>query len=100
MIKHNNQKGLGEEKVYFGLQLSSCILLLREVWARTEAEAMGSATSWLAQPALLHSLPKTTSPEVELNAYGELGYPTSINQKKKKMHRLAHRPIWWGPVYN
>lgn len=72
-----------------------------EAWAGTPRQELKQKPWGVLLPACsacFVSLPKTSSPKVELKAYVELGYLTSINQKK--LHRLAPRPIWWGPVFN
>lgn len=59
VIKHQNQKQLGEEKAYFILQLIRDVRAQtqgRNLETGTEAEAMGSAVYWLAPHGLLSLL--------------------------------------------
>lgn len=44
MIKYYHQMQLGEEKVYFRLQLSACTLLVREIREGTQSRSLESGT--------------------------------------------------------
>lgn len=81
MTKHQHQKQLEEERIYFSCQLSGDSVSPREVRAEVhgsnpEAEAKAEATDeccllafspWLAQPACLYNLPRGATTHSELD---------------------------------
>ena len=89
--KHHDQKQLGEERVYFLLQLSGHIPPLTEVRAGTQAEAVEecfvlACSPWISQPAFLHSSDHLSRVGT---AHSALGSHQSLNEKM--LNRLASR---------
>lgn len=108
VIKHHDQKQLGNKRIYFSLQLSGHTTSLwkvrvssrdRKLEARTKAEAMEEAVYWLAPRDLFKLLSYINQGLLLRDGSAHSPFPYQLLIKRVP-DRLVCRPVLWGYFLN